>query len=627
MLSKRNQNKWPKSCYSLNSLGKCFLIVASLLLALILIIFFKDYNNEWKTYQKEFRKFESAQTKELLDQEVDKLKTASELKKAGRDVRVVEVQKNVLEGKLKKVDLGSMDVQNNLGSIVGDLPVLDMLNPYDKIDRRAVKDIKGDLHFSKVLKVELCTSCHKGIMKKGYENMPQPDRTHPNLELYLSSESPHPIQGSSCTSCHQGRGQGTSFQSSVHTPNSPEQAKEWKEKYDWHPMAEWDQPMLPKKHIEASCLQCHSPKTSIKGAEKLNLGLRLIAQSGCDACHKMDKFASYDRPGPNLKKMADKLTTDTWIYHWIHDPKSFRHNTWMPSYFNLANNSNAESVRRGEQEIHAIKAFLYEKSKTYDMEEIPVKGDPVKGEELLAGPGCSSCHQVQSGIGQERNLTLKDLTREQGPNLLNMGSKTNAKWLFNWLKEPQSYHPATTMPDMRLSDQEAADITSYLMSQTDKSLGQKNVPDLDHKILDQITLDFMNKVLTEDQSKEKLTQMSIQEKQFFSGEKLVNYYGCASCHEVEGMEDALPIGGELNGIASKTLHQFDFGFRHDIPHTKHDWLFNKIKNPRGFDHGKILNPLEKLIMPDFGFSDSEAEAITTALMGLVKVDSSVKMPE
>lgn len=734
--NQQNNNQWPESHYSLQSLGKWFLAASSLLLILIVSIFYKDYNSEWRAYQKEFRRLESAQTQVQLDQELKKLESSKEFDRAQknladmqakfdqhqkdysavtkkldqandtydrllsayqyakadfdalkyklqavrthhaegdvdslekkfsaitvkkdklfvqserarveqknveeeqkallksvndaeRKLREVTQQRDILQRKLQTTDPGAMDTMNALGSMVRDLPVLDMLNPYYKIDQIVVKDIKDDLNFAKVPKVDRCISCHKGIMTKGFEDAPQPYRTHPNLELFLSSESAHPVQEFACTACHQGRGRGTSFQSAAHTPNSPEQAKEWEEKYHWHPMHHWDYPMLPKKHVEASCLKCHNQETTIKGADKLNLGLKLIEQSGCYACHKIDKFSGFDRPAPNLKKMADKLTNDSWTYHWIHNPKDVKHNAWMPSYFDQTNNSDAASKRRSEQEVHAIKAFLYEKSQSYDMKDVPVKGDPVKGEELVSSLGCYGCHQVQPDASVERDLTLTGLTREHGPNLLNLGSKTNAKWLFNWLKDPKSYHPGTTMPNLRLSDQEAADISAYLVSKKDEALEQDEVAGVDPKVLDQITLDFMHKIWTQDQAKEKLSQMTSQEKLLYSGERLVSHYGCSSCHEIAGKEDALPIGPELNGIASKPLHQFDFGFLH-VPHAKHEWLYQKLKDPRSFDHGKILEPLDKLIMPNFGFSDQEAEAIVTALMGLVKFDSTVKMPE
>ncbi|OED37034.1 hypothetical protein AB834_02270 [PVC group bacterium (ex Bugula neritina AB1)] len=747
-MKKNNPNKWPESYYSFQTLGRWLFIASLLLLFLILLVFFKDYNSEWRAYQKNFRDLESIETQEKLRQEVqelqkstkylkvkedleraekslaqktdeidtlqkeiksaedehsrklsayqykkadyDALKYAFEVKRAHHDElddhqskldisetkihkkfnkcrlekeelyrevekastklnalkqklqdsqralkdvqkewRGVNSKKNILERKLKKVNLGSMDIWDKVGSSVRDLPILEMLNPYYKIDQIVVEDIRDDLHFTKVAKVDRCTSCHKGIVQKGYENAPQPYRTHPNLELYLGDNSPHSLKDFACTSCHGGRGRGTSFQSSAHTPNSAEQAKEWKEKYDWHPLHHWEQPMLPQKYIQSSCLKCHYSSVSLPGAEQLNLGLKLMEQAGCFVCHKIDKFEGYEHPGPNLSALASKLTNDKWTYHWIHDPKSLKSNPWMPSYFNQPNNNDSQSAMRSEQEVLAIKAFLYKESEEYVMKDIPVKGDPLKGKELVSSLGCYGCHNTLESQSSPRDLSFKGLAREHGPSLVHLGSKTNEKWLFNWLKDPVSYHSDSAMPNFRLSDQEAADIAAHLSSEVDQNLSRKEIPKTDETILNQITSDFLGKTNTENQTMEKLGNMSLEEKSLYTGEKLFLHYGCASCHEHEKFEhqNILPIGPELNGIASKPLSQLDFGHLHDIPHTRYDWLFRKIKNPRIFDHGKILNPLEKSIMPNYGFSDKEAEAIVTVLMGFVNRDAGVKIPE
>ena len=43
-----------------------------------------------------------------------------------------------------------------------------------------------------------------------------PFKTHPNLDLYISSGSPHPKENFGCTSCHAGLDRATSFQNASH---------------------------------------------------------------------------------------------------------------------------------------------------------------------------------------------------------------------------------------------------------------------------------------------------------------------------------------------------------------------------------------------------------------------------
>jgi mono/diheme cytochrome c family protein len=52
----------------------------------------------------------------------------------------------------------------------------------------------------------------------------------------------------------------------------------------------------------------------------------------------------------------------------------------------------------------------------------------------------------------------------------------------------------------------------------------------------------------------------------------------------------------------------------DIPHEKLDWFHQKIKDPRIYDRGRELQPLEKLRMPNYDATDEEAHLLVTAIM-------------
>jgi mono/diheme cytochrome c family protein len=66
--------------------------------------------------------------------------------------------------------------------------------------------------------------------------------------------------------------------------------------------------------------------------------------------------------------------------------------------------------------------------------------------------------------------------------------------------------------------------------------------------------------------------------------------GCYGCHEIKGFVDLPKIGPELNQLTAK---------------ASPDWLFRWIRNPKDY------NPNTR--MPNFRFSDDEAEAITAYL--------------
>ena len=194
------------------------------------------------------------------------------------------------------------------------------------------------------------------------------------------------------------------------------------------------------------------------------------------------------------------------------------------------------------------------------------------------------------------------------------------------------------MPNLRLSDQEATDIASYLIKDKNIIFDSTEVPKPNNDILNKISSDFLSQIYTSNQVEKKLLNMTIQEKQIYSGEKLIGHYGCYSCHNIDGFEDKKPIGISLNYEGSKLISKLDFGLWHEkIPHTKWDWFYNKIKQPEIFDlipkeDGSVtvkkLKPLEKSRMPHYGLNDKEITSLVTLIMGLVNDEiPESKLPE
>lgn len=561
--------------------------------------------------------FEAA--KENVEKQAMEVRSFSaDIKKLKRRKNELAGRANILENKLKNIDPTHMTVSNKIANTLRDLPFFDFMSPYYKVNQVVVIDVTDNVNFTRVPKVDRCITCHQGILNTEFEKDTQPFKTHPRLNLFLSSQSPHPVEKFGCTSCHAGRGRGTDFISTVHMPSSSEQEKEWEEKYQWHQLHNWETPMLPIQYIEASCFKCHSGETFIENADKLNLGMNLMERAGCYGCHKIEKYKDKRRIGPDLNKIASKLNED-WTFQWIKNPKSFRHNTWMPQFFGQSNNNDPNSRVRTDQELKAIVHYLFKHSSDFPLDPIPVDGDIERGEKLVASLGCLGCHRIEMNPFEDET-TLQTLRRDHGPNLIGMGSKTTPEWIFTWLKQPESYFPTTMMPNMRLSDLEAADITAYLNTLKRAELMEKNVPSIDENIIDEIALGFLKKMNSDSDARRTLSNMDMEQKLDYNGKKLIRLYGCFGCHNIPGFENDKPIGTELTYEGSKRIERLDFGFV-DIPHTKHAWFTQKLKEPRIFDHGRINPPDEKLRMPNFEFKDMEVEALVTVLLGFVKEET------
>ena len=581
------------------------------------------------------------------DYEIKKSKIESKLKDLRADLKLKEDQLNnylnevnILNTKLIKIDREKMSYLNQLGDFVRDLPILDFMDPYYRVNQVVAHDIKYDVNFASVPSVDRCTSCHLGISNSDFKDYPQPFTSHPNLELFVSSSSPHPFEQYGCTSCHSGRGRGTDFVSSVHMPGSLEQKKDWEEKYEWEKMHHWLQPMLPTKYTQASCFKCHESQPILDGGDKLTLGLMLIDKSGCNNCHKIESYQSIRKGGPPLTYLDEKLNKE-WVKKWIKDPQSFRYNTWMPHFFNQDNNSDDKSILRNETEIHAITEYLYpngDKDKANNSSSFI--GNTENGEILFNSVGCRGCHVIDeksvpsksvgsdyemylSKYGFESDSTGLDyektdrytLLKYQGPNLTGLGSKTDAKWIYNWIKNPESYWPDTKMPNLRLTEQESKDITAYLLSFKNEEFEKIIYPDLSKDELKNIAEQWLVKSFPRVEAEEKLISMNDSELLNYVAKKSINYYGCYTCHIIDGFENAKPIGTELTTEGTKPLDKLDFGHIHDIGHNNYEWFEQKLANPRIYDRHKIIADEDKLRMPNFYFKAEEIEAIVTAILG------------
>jgi mono/diheme cytochrome c family protein len=220
----------------------------------------------------------------------------------------------------------------------------------------------------------------------------------------------------------------------------------------------------------------------------------------------------------------------------------------------------------------------------------------------------------------KRDDFFPQINRLHGPNLIRTGSKVSAGWLYAWIRDPRKYAPDTRMPDLRLTDGEAADITAYLMSSKDPEFEGLELPEPDPQIRDEMVLKYLRNNQTIEQSLATLDEMTSNERDVYLGFETIQKYGCWGCHDLAGFEIAKPIGVELTEEGSKPLHQFDFGHVHDVPHTRQDWIRKKLLQPRIWDEGKeaVKNYDELLKMPDFGMSEREADAVVTMVLGFTR---------
>lgn len=493
-------------------------------------------------------------------------------------------------------------------------PILDMLNPSEKIKQIILPDLENEHPFMAVPRVDRCTTCHLGIDQAAWEGGQQPFAAHPNLDIFLGSSSPHPIEQFGCTTCHAGLDRAVEFSRAGHTPENAAQREEWEQRYGWQEQHFLETPMLPLDRIEASCLKCHGGAGDVPEAPALNEGRDLIRMYGCFGCHNIPGYEDVRKVGPDLTRVGGKLERN-FILKWLREPKSAKAEARMPQFWFNSNNSGPEFEARNNTEIVAITDFLLSRSEPLPL---PVaaraNGNAARGQAIVESVGCLGCH----AIGTVPDDPVRTQHRRRfGYNLEAEGSKVSIQWLYNWVLDPTAVWHETNMPSLRLSQSEAADVAQYLASLTNPEFEAQTVPEADAAALDEITLEFLRTGSTGIQAEQQLATMSSDDKLLYSGERLIARYGCFGCHNIAGFEDMQPIGTGLGQAGSKLLSQLDFGFM-DIEHNRSAWYEQKLTDPRSFDVDRVKRPEELLRMPNFHFSEGQVDALVLVLTGMVK---------
>jgi len=473
-----------------------------------------------------------------------------------------------LQDEIKKIRSSTADLENELSKLTAERDkwqrVMEnatfRLGPFSfykipKIKQVVMEEFERNGFDQPIARVDRCQTCHIAINRAGFEDQPNPFKTHPRREILLADNA-HPPGAYGCTSCHDGQGVAV---------NSTKQAH--------GEVRLWEFPLLRGPKVQSSCPSCHLDVQKLEDAPELAQGQRIFEQVGCTGCHLVKGYDSIPKIGPSLVKVSAKVDP-SWMVRWIENPHKFRPRTRMPN-FDLK-----------EKEAVAIGAYLWSLSK--EEGEKWAQGHPLPsgfrpddpnevavGKKLVETVGCKGCHGFAEGefttaIGKNKDLV---------PNLKDIAAKTGPQWIYHWIKNPRAYSPDTNMPSLRLSEDEARSITAYL-----STLGSKETPisDLEARFADENNLKL--------------------------GESLVRKYGCYGCHEIKGFEKESRIGVELTTFGSKTLEELFFGNRTDIPQTWYDWTFNKLKTPRIYATERI-----EQLMPQFDLAEEDIKALRTLL--------------
>jgi cytochrome c2 len=315
-------------------------------------------------------------------------------------------------------------------------------------------------------------------------------------------------------------------------------------------------PMRPevalRPAVESACLKCHLGEDPLDGALRLARGRTVFERFACHACHSMPGHPPLaKRPGPPLDSIVSKIDK-RWAYNFVLHPPAFKPTARMPAFFPRERWPETElgPVPEGEEPAYArtivaaAVEYVYSLARPIELPEIPagllarrVEEQRRRGRQLVLDLGCLGCHRIEenyeAGFATKRGF----LEEEFATNLFGSGSKFDnpqgMRWLFAWLKNPSHYFPDTAMPQMRLADQEAADVAVFLASlkidnEERRRRGFKpwepaDIPAVDEKILDALVSHRKGDL-----------SAAARDKTLWLGRQIVELFDCYGCHSMPG---------------------------------------------------------------------------------------------
>ena len=269
----------------------------------------------------------------------------------------------------------------------------------------------------------------------------QPFTSHPRLDLFVGSSSPHKKGEMGCTICHDGQGSATDFKWASHTPNDPQQALDWARDPNlrWFNNHHWIFPMMPERFIESNCLKCHHEVVELEPSErfpeppapKLVDGYHLVREYGCYGCHEITGFdGPTKRTGPDLRlepnfaEVGKQILTDPGLND--AERESANKMVARPDS-NEARNELARSVRADADAAKATES----------------------AEKAAAKPRLTpATHALADAL---KDIDTPGGFRKVGPSLRHLNSKVDYNWVYSWIRKPADFRPTTRMPQFFLN--------------------------------------------------------------------------------------------------------------------------------------------------------------------------------
>ncbi|HEY3393105.1 MAG TPA: PDZ domain-containing protein, partial [Lacipirellulaceae bacterium] len=404
----------------------------------------------------------------------------------------------------------------------------------------------------------------------------QPFTSHPRLDLFVGSTSPHKKGEMGCTICHDGQGSATEFKWASHTPNDPQQALDWSRKHGWFDNHHWIFPMTPERFIESNCLKCHHEVVELEPSErfpeppapKLVKGYHLVRDFGCYGCHEINGFDGAKRIGPDMRIEPNYYEVASQI---LADPGL---NDEEKELARTVAERPEDAAARNEL-MRAIQADAALASAEAKPQADDAAGDEEQEARLTAG--------TRALADALRDLDAPGNLRRVGPSLRHLASKVDYDWLYSWIRRPADFRPSTRMPQFFLNYEHLdgkrkefpiRDAAGKEIKITDREFTAR-FENIEIRALAEYLLAHSQPGFEYIQPPQGITEQASAER----GRWLFESRGCLACHshaEFPGI--ASNQGPDLSRIAAKFNTE-----------KGQQWLYSWLKDPKSY-HTRTVMP-------------------------------------
>jgi mono/diheme cytochrome c family protein/cytochrome c2 len=218
----------------------------------------------------------------------------------------------------------------------------------------------------------------------------------------------------------------------------------------------WSSSEFAMEPIALSAL-AHEATSGLRNADQLRLGRELFVEHRCAKCHAgpggdaaMPELAM---DAPSFDGIGSRRNYD-WMARWIHDPKTLRPTAHMPRLLRGA---------KAKEDAEAIAAFLSSlNSDSGPKRDTGFKepgGEQIEtGRKLFDALQCIACHTAPgSSTPDPGKITLRQVREKFSPD-----------GLTKFLQKPEEHFAWIGMPNFRLTAEEAAQFTAFLISVANK---------------------------------------------------------------------------------------------------------------------------------------------------------------